>query len=98
MEIKIKGRHNLKIPESLKIYIEEKINKPMDDSKEPTVCEVMLADTSHLDSKESKVVHVSCSIAGIKAPVYVDIASDDFYKAIDLISDKLKRALHNAKR
>lgn len=98
MQIKIKGRHNLKIPESLKLYIEEKISKVLDDSTEPTVCEVMLADTSHLNSKESKVVHISCSIGKIKSPVYVDVASDDLYKAVDLISDKLKRALHNAKR
>lgn len=90
MKIIIKARSKLAIPQDLEDYINAKIFKVTRGLKEPSVCEVALSDT--------KSVHISCSIAGIKNPVYVETEGEDFFRSVDIAKDKLARALHKAKR
>lgn len=96
MQIIIKGKHNLKISEDLKAYIEEKVSPVLEGLKEPTICEVKLEDIK--SGKDSKIMKITSTVADIKKPVYVDEASNDFFKTVDLIADKFSRAMHNAKR
>lgn len=98
MKIIIKARQKLVIPQDLKDYIDAKISKVTNDLKDPSVCEVVLADTRGSKGGIDKVVHISCSVAKIKNPVYATASSEDFFKAVDILEDKFSRALHRAKR
>ncbi len=97
MPIIIKGRH-IEVPEDLKSYIEDKISNIVENLEEPNVCDVILMDSNGNRGGIDKEVHITCTLPHIKNPVFVSEKSDDFYKTIDLVGDKLKRALHNAKR
>ena len=98
MQINIKGRHNLVIPQDLKDYILDKLDKVLEGLSEPVMCDVMLADARGAKSGHDKVIHINVTAGHIKNPVYVDIVTDDFFKSADLIIDKFSRALHHAKR
>lgn len=97
MKTIIKG-HNIDVPDDLKVYIEEKINNVAGDLKEPSVCEVMLTDNNGHRGGEDREVRVTCTLPHVKNPVFVSVKSDNWFKSVDLIEAKLKRALHNAKR
>ncbi len=97
MQLIIKG-HNIEIPDDLKTYIDGKISSVTQDLDEPSVCEVTLLDNNGHRGGEDKEVHIACTIPKVKNPVFVSTASNDFYKTIDIIEDKLARALHNARR
>ena len=98
MQIIIKGR-NVEVPEDLHAYIEDKVGSVFENNlKEPTVCDVVLADENGPKGGLDRLVHITCNIPNIKNPVYVAESSEDYYKTIDLAADKLKRAFHNARR
>lgn len=98
MQIIIKGRQKIVLPQDLKEYINSKISKVTSDLKEPTVCEVTLLDTNGPRGGIDKIVRISCSVADIKNPVFVETINKDFFKSVDLAQSKLARALHKAKR
>jgi ribosomal subunit interface protein len=98
MQLIIKGRHT-EVPETIKEYIQSKIEPILEKNlKEPTVCEVVLLDENGPRGGQDKTVHITASVPDIKNPIHVELSTDDYYKTIDLIGDKLSRALHNARR
>lgn len=96
MSIIINSR-NAEVAEGLKDYISAKIGIVILEQKQPTVCEVTLIDEPSHRGGDTKEIHISCTLPNVKNPIFVSQSGDDFYKTVDLIEDKLKRALHKSK-
>jgi ribosomal subunit interface protein len=97
MAIIIKGI-GVEVAQDVKFYIEEKISDLINKLKEPTVCEITLHDINGPKGGIDKEVRAVVTTPSIKNPVFVSDKAIDFFKAVDLVGDKLKRALHKASR
>ena len=86
MQLSITGRHLVVTP-ALKDYVTNKISRLERHNDHITNVRVVLAVDKLVQNAEA-VVH-----AGAGHEIFADAASDDLYKAIDALSDKLDRQL-----
>ena len=86
MQLSITGRH-LAVTPALKDYVTAKITRLERHYDHITNVRVVLAVDKQRQNAEA-VVH-----AGAGHEIFADAASDDLYKAIDALSDKLDRQL-----
>lgn len=93
MKIIIKGHKQLKIDQSLKSYIEEKIRKYEPLVKEPATCEVTLSDIRGPKGGVDKVVKISLALPGLKNPIFVCERTSDFIGSIDLAQEALEHQI-----
>lgn len=86
MQLSITGRHLVVTP-ALKDYVTTKITRLERHCDHITNVRVVLA-VNKLEQNAEAIVH-----AGAGHEIFADAASDDLYKAIDALSDKLDRQL-----
>ena len=85
MQLNISG-HHLDLTDSIKEYVENKLEKLDRHSDQITSINVILT-VDKLEQKAEATVHVSGK------DFFADSSSEDLYAAIDLLSDKLDRQL-----
>lgn len=86
MQLNITGRH-LNVTAALKDYVTSKISRLERHYDHITNVRVVLT-VDKLEQNAEAIVH-----AGGGHEIFADAASDDLYKAIDALSDKLDRQL-----
>lgn len=86
MQLSISGRHLVVTP-ALKDYVTSKITRLERHYDHITNVRVVLA-VDKLEQNAEAIVH-----AGAGHEIFADAASDDLYKAIDALADKLDRQL-----
>lgn len=97
MRIIIKTKHQIKLTNSIETSLNEKISKVLEGYTEPIVCEVNIEDINGPKGGVDKKISVSCSLGHVKNPVFVEVYSKEIVTSIDILSSKLKRALHSTK-
>lgn len=93
MRLVIKSRKNLKIPEDVKQYAQEKIGKFKDRLPDVVLVEVEFADIFGPQGGVDKVVDLTFNLPGEKKAIHLTERSEDFKKSIDLIQEKLEREI-----
>jgi ribosomal subunit interface protein len=89
MKIIIKGK-NFKISPNIQTYVEEKIRKYQEIIEEPSICEISLIDTGGPKGGKDKVVHISCSMPGLKKAIFVKERTSDMMGSIDLAQERFE--------
>ncbi len=85
MQLSISGRH-IDVPEALKSYVTEKLQKLERHFDHSTNVHVVLSVEKHLQRAEA-TIHIS------GAEVFAESDCNDLYAAIDKLTDKLDRQI-----
>lgn len=92
MRLIIKARKNLKIPEDLRRYAEEKIKKFEKRVPQPALVEVEFADIRGPKGGLDKVVEITADLFGSPEKIiHLSERTEDFRKSVDLVQEKFER-------
>jgi len=91
MRIIISGKQ-FKVDENLRNYINERFLKFAKFVKEPTILEIVLSNFMGTKGNDQAVC-VTVTLPGLKKPINVEEVTADFKGSIDLVEERLEKAL-----
>ena len=91
MRIIISGKQ-FKVDENLRNYINERFLKFTKFVKEPATLEIVLSNFMGPKGNDQAVC-VTATLPGLKNPIHIEEVTSDFKGSIDLIEERLEKAL-----
>ena len=91
MRIIVHGKQ-FKVDDNLRNYINERFLKFAKFVKEPATIEIVLSNFMGPKGND-QAVYVTATLPGLKNPIHIEEVTNDFKGSIDLVEERLEKAL-----